>query len=78
MDLDPVAPDSAYNTDEPSPRLNMQVSYNNRGETPVVTVPPISGVREHVTAAPPPREEDKEEEGMVENTETGSGNVVIA
>jgi hypothetical protein len=78
MDLDLVAPDSTYNTDEPSPRLNMPVSYDNRGETPVVTISPSSGAREHVAAAPPPREEDKEEEGMVENTETGSGNMVIA
>jgi hypothetical protein len=77
MDIDVVAPDSAY-TDEPSPRLNMQVSYNNRGETPVVTTEPISGVRQRTMSALPAREEDKEEEGMVETTETGSGNVVIA
>ena len=76
MDIDVVAPDSAY-TDEPSPRLNMQVSYNNRGETPVVTTEPISRVRRRAMSLPP-REEDKEEEGIVENTETGSGNVVIA
>jgi hypothetical protein len=77
MDIDVVAPESAY-TGEPSPRLNLQVSYNNRGETPVVTTEPSSGAIQRAMSAVIPREEDKEEEGMVENTETGSGNVVIA